>query len=87
MKKPARTSPPSGPFIRDLNVVDDLAVGQRAMPEPGVAYELNMIDRRRLDVGTVEHVFREGDVLLARMTSGKAFPVTGFGAPVLVVRG
>jgi hypothetical protein len=60
-----------------LNVVDVLAEGKRVLTEPGVNYEVNMMDGRGLHVGRVEYVFRDGDVVIARMTSDKAFPVTG----------
>lgn len=51
------TAGKNGPFIHDHNVVEELGEGRRTLPELGVTLELNMIDGRRLDVGTVEHVF------------------------------
>ena len=55
----------------DLRDVNDLADGERATPESGVTYDLRTIDNRRQEAGTAEYVFREGDVLYARMTTGE----------------
>jgi hypothetical protein len=71
----------------DLRDVDDLAEGERAMPEPGVTYDLRTIDNRSVDSGTVECVFRDGDMLFARTIDGETYPVTGQGSYVLVPRG
>ena len=71
----------------DLRNVDDLADGERATPEPGVTYDLRTIGNRSVDSGTVECVFRDGDVLFARTSEGETYPVTGEGSYVLVPRG
>ena len=71
----------------DLRDVDDLAEGERAMPEPGVTYDLRTIDKRPMDSGTVECVFRDGNTLFARTIDGETYPVTGEGSYVLVPRG
>ncbi|MCP4299208.1 MAG: hypothetical protein GY783_01365 [Gammaproteobacteria bacterium] len=71
----------------DLREVTDLVDDERATPEPGVTYDLRTIDNRRQEAGTAEYVFREGDVLYARMTTGESFAVTGPNSHVLVPRG
>jgi len=73
--------------IYELREVGDLADGEIAMPEPKIAYELRTFDNRVVEDGTVEHVFRDGDKLFARMTSGHSFAVTGPGSHVLVPKG
>jgi hypothetical protein len=71
----------------DLREVNDLADGERATPEPGVTYDLRTIDNCQQESGTAEYIFREGDVLYARMTTGDSFAVTGPNSHVLVPRG
>ena len=71
----------------DLRNVDDLEDGERATPEPGVTYDLRTIGNQSVDSGTVECVFRDGDVLFARTSGGETYPVTGEGSYVLVPRG
>ena len=73
-------------LINQLRTVDDLAEGEQATPEPGIDYELRTMRNETIDAGLVEHVFRHGDQLLARTTSGESYLVTGHGSPVLVPR-
>ena len=68
----------------DLRIVEDLADGEIATPEPGITYNLRTINNRTLDVGTVVDVIRDGGVLFARTTKGDSIAVTGHGAAVLV---
>ena len=68
----------------DLRIVEDLADGEIATPEPGITYNLRTINNRTLDVGTVVDVIRDGGVLFARTTKGDLIAVTGHGAAVLV---
>ena len=44
----------------DLRTVDDLADGEIATPEPGITYDLRTINNRKLDVGSVVDVIRQG---------------------------
>ena len=73
--------------LYDLRAVDDLAEGETATPEPGIAYDLRAIGNRRLAVGTVVDVVRQEGVLYARTTNGESIAVTGEGAAILVPRG
>ncbi len=50
----------------DLRTVDDLADGEIATPEPGITYDLRTINNRKLDVGSVVDVIRQGPTLFAR---------------------
>jgi hypothetical protein len=68
----------------DLRTVDDLADGETATPEPGITYDLRTINNRRIDVGTVVDVIRQGPTLFARTTSGDSIAVSGHGAAILV---
>ncbi len=68
----------------DLKTVDDLADGQIATPEPGFTYNLRTINNRKLDVGSVVEVIRQGPNLFARTTNGALIPVSGRGAAILV---
>lgn len=70
----------------DLRTVEDLADGEIAVPEPGVTYNLRTIGNRKLDVGMVVDVVRQGDTLFARTTSGDSIAVSGHGAAILVPR-
>jgi len=67
----------------DLREVDDLADGERALPEPGVTYDLRTMENRTVDM-EVECVFRDGGRLFARTSAGETYPVTGQGSYVLV---
>ncbi len=53
----------------DLRTVDDLADGEIATPEPGITYDLRTINNRKLDVGSVVDVIRQGPTLFARTTT------------------
>jgi hypothetical protein len=68
----------------DLQTVDDLVEGEIATPEPGITYNLRMINNRKLDVGTVVDVVRQGERLFARTTNGNSIAVSGEGAAILV---
>ena len=68
----------------DLRTVDDLAEGEIATPEPGITYELRTINNRKLDVGSVVDVIRQGFTLFARTASGDSIAVSGHGAAILV---
>ena len=70
----------------DLREVEDLADGERALPEAGVTYDLRTIENRNIDT-KVECVFRDGDTLFARTATGQTYPVTGKGSYILVPRG
>ncbi|MFN3151797.1 hypothetical protein [Bremerella sp.] len=71
-------------FIYQLRTVDDLEIGGRAEPEPGVRYQLRTINNVSLDVGDVAEVVRDANVLCAVTADGRAFPITGAGSLVLV---
>ncbi len=58
----------------DLRTVDDLADGEIATPEPGITYDLRTINNRKLDVGSVVDVIRQGPTLFARTTNGDSIP-------------
>lgn len=71
-------------LINQLRTVDDLAIGGRAEPEPGVRYQLRTIDDEPIDAGDVTEVVRNGNVLSAVTACGRSFPITGDGSLVLV---
>jgi len=71
-------------FVNDVRNVSDLADGETAIPEPDMGYKLRTIAGDRWEKGTVEFLFRRGDVIFARTTAGEDFAVTGTGAHVLV---
>jgi hypothetical protein len=71
-------------LIKQLHTVDDLEIGGRAAPEPGVRYRLRTIDNVTIDAGDVTEVIRDGNVLRAVTESGRSFPITGAGSLVLV---
>ena len=71
-------------YFYDLRTVDDRADGETATPEPGITYDLRTINNRRIDVGTVVDVIRQGPTLFARTTSGDSIAVSGHGAAILV---
>lgn len=71
-------------LINQLRTVDDLEVGGRAEPEPGVRYQLRTIDNEPIDAGDVTQVLRDGNVLRAITANGRSFPITGAGSLVLV---
>ncbi len=73
---------PSLTPIEQLQRVDDLQPGQRAVPEPGVCYDLRLIDGSPLGL-TVKFVTRSGDALLAHADDGLEYPVSGRGAYIL----
>ena len=68
--------------INDVRRVEDLQPGQRAVPEPGVRYDLRPIDAAPLGL-TVKFVIRTGDMLLAHASDGSEYPVSGDGAYIL----
>lgn len=70
----------------DLRTVEDLADGEVATPEPGITYNLRTINNRKLEVGSVVDVIRQGPTLFARTTSGDSIAVSGHGAAILVPR-
>ncbi len=65
----------------DLRTVDDLADGEIATPEPGITYDLRTINNRKLDVGSVVDVIRQGPTLFARTTSGDSIAVSATALP------
>lgn len=71
-------------FIGDIRRIEDLADGETATPEPDMGYELRTMDGSRFEPGTVEHLVRRGDLILARTTAGEEFAVVGRNAHVLV---
>jgi hypothetical protein len=71
--------------IGELQRVQDLAEGERALPEHGTVYRLRSIDNTAVETH-VEFVVRRDQRLFARGTCGNEFPVSGPGAFVLVPR-
>jgi hypothetical protein len=71
--------------IGEVQRVEDLQPGQRAVPEPGVRYDLRRIDGPPLGL-TVTYVIRAGDTLLAHAGDGSEYSVTGYGAHILCPR-
>ena len=71
-------------LINQLRTVDDLEIGDRAVSEPGVRYQLRTLENETIDAGNVTEVVREGNVLRAVTASGRSFPITGAGSLVLV---
>jgi len=71
--------------IGDLQKVDDLQPGQRAVPEPDVRYDLRPIAGTLMELA-VEYVTRVGDELVAHASDGSEYPVSGKGAYVLSPR-
>jgi len=71
-------------FIGDIRQIGDLAEGETATPEPDMGYELRTADGDRFERGTVEHLVRRGDTIVARTTAGEEFAVVGRNAHVLV---
>jgi len=49
-----------------------------------MGYELRTADGDRFERGTVEHLVRRGDTIVARTTAGEEFAVVGRNAHVLV---
>ena len=49
-----------------------------------MGYELRTANGDRFERGTVEHVVRRGDLIIARTTAGEEFAVVGRNAHVLV---
>jgi hypothetical protein len=70
--------------LYDLRTVEDLVDGEIATPEPGITYDLRTINNRKLDVGSVVDVIRQGSTLFARTTNGDSIAVSGRGAAILV---
>ena len=68
----------------DLRTVEDLADGEIATPERGITYDLRTINNRKLDVGSVVDVIRQGPTLFARAINGDSIAVSGHGAAILV---
>lgn len=73
---------PRSVHIGALAKVDDLQGAERASPEPGVAYDLRLIDGQPLGL-SVRFVRRRGDELVAHASDGQDYPVTGTGAYIL----
>ena len=71
--------------IGELQRVQDLAEGERALPEHGTVYRLRSIDNTAVETH-VEFVVRRDQRLFARGTCGNEFPVSGPGSVVLVPR-
>ncbi|MBB3205564.1 hypothetical protein FHS27_001364 [Rhodopirellula rubra] len=71
-------------FIGDVRQIEDLAEGETATPEPDMGYELRTANGDRFERGTVEHLVRRGDMIIARTTAGEEFAVVGRNAHVLV---
>ncbi|WP_413431771.1 hypothetical protein [Crateriforma spongiae] len=71
-------------FIGDVRQIEDLADGETAKPEPDMGYELRTANGDRIERGTVEHLIRRGDMIIARTTAGEEFSVVGRNAHVLV---
>ena len=71
--------------IGELQRVQDLAEGERAMPEHGTVYRLRSIDNMAVET-RVEFVVRRDQRLFARGNCGNEFPVSGTGAFVLTPR-
>ena len=71
--------------IGELQRVQDLTEGERALPEHGTVYRLRSIDNTAVETH-VEFVVRRDQRLFARGTCGNEFPVSGTGAFVLVPR-
>src|SRR6056297_1758249 len=63
-------------FIGDVRQIEDLAEGETATPEPDMGYELRTANGDRFERGTVEHLVRRGDMIVARTTPGDASPLT-----------
>lgn len=83
MRSAQRPRPLLAPlYIGSVNKLDDLRDGQRAVPEPDLAYDLRLIDEPLLGL-TVRFVVRRGDEILARASDGRDYPVTGTGAYIL----
>ena len=72
--------------IDEVQRVDDLQPGQRAVPEPGVRYDVRPINGAPLGL-SVKYVIRTGDTLFAHTSDGSEYPVSGEGAHVLCPRG
>jgi len=71
-------------FIGEVRKIEDLAEGETATPEPDMGYELRTANGDRFERGTVEHLVRRGDMIVARTTAGEEFAVVGRNAHVLV---
>ena len=71
--------------IGELQRVQDLAEGERALPEHGTVYRLRSIDNTAVETH-VEFVVRRDQRLFARGNCGSEFPVSGTGAFVLIPR-
>jgi hypothetical protein len=74
---------PAGPYINEVKTINDLFVGQIAVPEPGVQYRLRRVDEVD-SFANVDFVIRRSDCLFARTEDLKEFPITGEGACILV---
>ena len=74
---------PAGPYINEVKITSDLYIDQIAVPEPGVRYRLRRIDEPET-FADVDYVIRRGNLLYARTSELKEYPITGEGACVLV---
>ena len=71
--------------IDEVQRVDDLQPGQRAVPQAGVRYDLRPISGTPLGL-SVKYVIRTGNMLFAHTSDGSEYPVSGEGAHVLCPR-
>ena len=74
---------PAGPYINEVKITSDLYIDQIAIPKSGVRYRLRRIDEPE-SFADVDYVIRRGDLLYARTSEQKEYPITGEGACVLV---
>lgn len=74
---------PAGRTIAEVNSLEDLFVGQKAWPEPGVRYRLRAIDHPRY-LAEVDYIVHRAAELFAVADDGKEYAITGQGAFVLV---
>ncbi len=73
---------PAGPYINEVKITTDLYIDHIAVPEPGVRYRLRRIDEPEF-FADVDYVTRRGNLLYARTSELKEYPITGEGACVL----
>jgi hypothetical protein len=64
-------------YIGQLYLVTDLEDGQRAYPDPDIAYQVQSEDDPSFDT-TIAYVERRGDRLIARGHNGQDYAVSGF---------
>lgn len=71
--------------IGQVDRVEQLQEGERAVPEPGMVYGLRPIDGQDLGV-EVTSISRQGGAIVAHASDGRDYPVSGAGAMVLMPR-